>query len=361
MVLPKKCKIVNVGKRRDGRERFWCLEHKADATAKYGLRAPRCRCANDPPIGKHEILKLDIRKYEGGVGIWGAVPPVYDTTSEIVEVGVHVHARRNVGSKKEIDGTYRRVDIVAPSQYRASNIISVSDADAIHHTISSVFELEVCYVECEHCQFPHLDCGSFAVYPHRVHLCAGCGKMFRASRKNIGNPIRRVKDVFAEYRRPTKEVGRKIEFSQSDFGGGIQIWGSNPAAIWTAKREEEEGIHIHAFGAAGAIEKDETYSSVTIDGISLEANPVRVLMAQLSLPHIASRVVSLDCPSCGQPHFDTRECALVPHIEHECDHCGKKFTNVGRLKKTISNPALGWFITLQGKSERPRKPLESAL
>jgi hypothetical protein len=30
---------------------------------------------------------------------------------------------------------------------------------------------------------------------------------------------------------------------------GIQIWGSNPAILWTGSQIEEEGIHIHAAGA----------------------------------------------------------------------------------------------------------------
>src|SRR6267378_3294771 len=34
-----RCKIVVVGKRRDGGTRYWCLKHRADATAKYGRRA----------------------------------------------------------------------------------------------------------------------------------------------------------------------------------------------------------------------------------------------------------------------------------------------------------------------------------
>ena len=33
------CRIGLVGKRRDGASRYWCFEHKADATAKYGKRA----------------------------------------------------------------------------------------------------------------------------------------------------------------------------------------------------------------------------------------------------------------------------------------------------------------------------------
>ena len=45
------CHIVSVGKRRDGGTRYWCLQHKADATAKYGKRARTCRAAHVRPGG----------------------------------------------------------------------------------------------------------------------------------------------------------------------------------------------------------------------------------------------------------------------------------------------------------------------
>ena len=32
------CLVTAVGLRRDGRTRYWCLAHKADATGKYGRK-----------------------------------------------------------------------------------------------------------------------------------------------------------------------------------------------------------------------------------------------------------------------------------------------------------------------------------
>src|SRR5690348_10184978 len=87
------CKVVLVGKRRDGKPRYWCLEHHADATAKYGKRATKCRAAHLPPLRREDILRLDIDRYKGGVALWGAVLAVYDTTIQPMELGVHVHAR----------------------------------------------------------------------------------------------------------------------------------------------------------------------------------------------------------------------------------------------------------------------------
>ena len=100
------CRIVSVGKRRDGGTRYWCLLHKADATAKYGKPAKSCRASHIAPIRSEDILFLDIDRYKGGVALWGAVPAVYDTTRLPMERGIHVHARVSVDSSKEMDYTY---------------------------------------------------------------------------------------------------------------------------------------------------------------------------------------------------------------------------------------------------------------
>ena len=90
----KECRIVAVGKRRDGGTRYWCLQHRADATAKYGRRAKRCRYADQPPLQPRDVLRLDSAEFPGGIALWGAVPPIYDTTRLPLDRGIHVHARR---------------------------------------------------------------------------------------------------------------------------------------------------------------------------------------------------------------------------------------------------------------------------
>ena len=42
-----------------------------------------------------KVLDLNLDQYPGGVGLWGAVPPVYDTTRLPLDFGIHVHARRD--------------------------------------------------------------------------------------------------------------------------------------------------------------------------------------------------------------------------------------------------------------------------
>src|SRR5579862_6419192 len=106
------CDITAVGKRRDGGTRYWCLTHKADATAKYGRRAKVCRAAHLPPILPEEVLELNLDQYSGGVALWGAVPPVFDTTRLPLDFGIHVHARKHTGGDKVIDRTCRAVRLI---------------------------------------------------------------------------------------------------------------------------------------------------------------------------------------------------------------------------------------------------------
>ena len=80
----------------------------------------------------------------------------------------------------------------------------------------------------------------------------------------------------------SRTAEKTLDIKQSEYPGGLQIWGSNPAFLWTSEKHEEEGIHIHAFKKEGQIEPDEddTFREFTIDGIKLDPLMVRVLMAQ---------------------------------------------------------------------------------
>jgi len=332
------CNVVAVGKRRDGGTRYWCIQHKADATAKYGKPAKVCRAAHIPPIDPKEMFSLNIDKYKGGIALWGAVP-IYDTTTLPMDRGIHVHARRHVGAKKEMDRTFRAVRIMGDRLPKEG--IFVSELDAIYCMATSVFGFEMAHVTCSYCGHPHLDRDWFSVHPDRRHLCAGCGRHFSDDRTAIGNPISGIREACGVKKQKTKPAGRKLDIRQADYPGGIQIWGSNPALVWTSDDAEEEGIHVHAFAKAGAHPaKDDTFSKVVIDGIELDPRMVRVLMAQMSLPSLKDRVTVITCPSCKIAPFETAESAFTPTVGHACGRCGRKLTARGRLRKTISNPLL---------------------
>lgn len=345
------CQIIPVGKRRDGGMRYWCIEHKADATAKYGKPAAQCRYAHIPSITEAEILDLNLQNYQGGVALWGAVPPVYDTTQQSLDRGIHVHARRTIGGEKEIDGTYRAVRLIEDHKRSSKEGIFVPELEAIYYLVSSTFGYSMKYVECSLCHFPHLDKDWFSVHAHQRHLCAGCGQYFRDTEVAVGNPIIKIQKIFDNAGRFAKQAAKSINIRQSEYPEGIRIWGSNLAILWTGAHQEEEGIHVHASGKAKI---DDTFFKVTIDDIHLDPAMVQVLMAQNVLPHIAGRVTNIQCPKCDEPHFDTGELAFTPHEEHSCDKCGLEFRSKGRIRKVIGNPMVG--ILDQLAKTAPRSP-----
>jgi DNA-directed RNA polymerase subunit RPC12/RpoP len=285
---------------------------------------------------------------------------VYDTTSLPYDRGVHVHARKVVGGKKEIDETYRTIILVDDVPGRTRTNFAISELDAIYYMTSSVFGRTMRYVECTLCGYPHLDRDWFSLHAHRRHLCAACGRQFRDIEIGIGNPLIRISEIFGFNRHKIKKARKRIQINQAKYPGGIQIWGSNPAFLWTdSSRSEEEGIHIHIVSDNGSdVEVDETYAQVEIDGERLDPGMVRVLMAQMALPHISGRVIDIRCPKCGEAHFDGGDLAVIPHEIHTCDHCGFKFRSKGRLRKTIGNPILGTLSRLsetaiRAPQERP--------
>jgi transposase-like protein len=351
--IAKDCRIVSVGKRRDGGTRYWCLQHRADATAKYGRRGKRCRYADQPPMRPQDVLQLDPQQYPGGVALWGAVPPVYDTTRQPLDRGIHVHARREPRGKKDIDWTYRGVRLITGSNGKANTSLAVSELDAIYFMVSSVFGYGTKYIQCTRCGHPHLDKDWFSVHAHRRHLCAGCGKTFPDTELGIGNPIAAIQATLGQ-RKQVKPARRRLLLKQADFQGGIQIWGSNPAIVWTASQHEEEGIHVHAFGREDdeKPELDETFSEVVIDGVALDPIMVRTLMAQSALPHIAGRVRGFTCPKCRQTHFSTGEAAFTPMVEYSCARCHHVFVSSGRLRKVIGNPCVDTLSALAAHAVR---------
>ena len=346
------CHVVPVAKRRDGGTRYWCLQHRADATEKYGKPASRCRAANIPPISPEEIFPLEIDKYKGGIALWGAVPAVYDTTRFPMDRGIHVHTRLTVDADKEMDRTFRAVRVT--SKRLPKDGIFVSELDAIYYMATSVFGFGMKHITCSYCGYPHLDRDWFSVHAHRRHLCAGCGKHFRDNETAIGNPILGVRDACGITTQKPKLSNRKLDIRQVDFPGGIQIWGSNAAFLWTRDRAEEKGIHVHAFKKMGPKpDLDETYGEVTVDGAKLNASMVRILMAQSALPSLKNRVLPIDCPSCHRAQFAVGELAFTPTETHTCNRCGRKFAAPGRLRKTIANPLPRLLAKLAENAPRP--------
>ena len=332
------CEIVAVGKRRDGGTRYWCLVHRADATAKYGRRALVCRGSEIPVISEEETLDLHLKHYPGGVALWGAVAPIYDTTRRELDRGIHVHARKELGKTKVLDETVRAVCVFAEGMPTEGTV--VTELDAIYYMVSSVFGYKTKPIACTYCGAWHLDRDWFSVHPHQRHLCASCGRYFRDHEFGIGNPTEFLRAALRMPASATKPAGRTVDIRQSEYPGGVQIWGSNPAFLWTSPVEEEEGIHMHAFASDDdtAPRIDDTFSQVVMDGVCLDPAMVRTSMAQAALPHLGGRILSADCPSCGTPKFCRAAAAFSPSRRHKCDSCRQEFAPPCGVRKTILNP-----------------------
>jgi transposase-like protein len=333
------CRIEQVGKQRNGKPRFWCSVHHASATGRYGARLSTCEGAyRDSNRGK--ALELNPYDYPGGVALWGAVPAVYDTTNLAPELGIHVHARNESASVKEIDDTFEAVTICCQRDLLDQSRAVITREAAVSYYITRFLKRDITHLFCPHCSELHLDSNFFAVKPHRRHLCHGCGRYFQDDRKAVANPIHLIRAKFSLFQndRAPVRAPRTLHLCQKDFLGGIQVWASNPALLWTAERPEEEGLHIHAFDERGEYMIDETYASVKIDNIDLDEMHVQYYMAQSALPYLASKVASLNCPRCGSAHFDQGEDAFFPHKQHPCESCGHSFSTPGRRRLIVGNP-----------------------
>jgi NAD-dependent SIR2 family protein deacetylase len=282
---------------------------------------------------------MDQQRYPGGIAIWGAVPPAFNSSRRAVDRGVHVHARETPNGTKVIDQSYPAVTFNIGGDLFNPRRAVITAPTAISYLASTVACLEPKHLYCVHCGEVHLDADYYAVHPHKRHLCHACGRNFQDSARGVSNPIVVVQKLFKP-RTPPIRPGRCFDIRQREFLGGIQLWGSNPALIWTADKAEEEGIHVHAYPEHDTDEgmEDNTFDDVRIDGVHLDEVQLRYLMVQNSLAYLKGKIVSLDCPSCGTHHFDEGRDAFHPHINHPCHVCKTVLRSTGRNQKTVSNP-----------------------
>jgi hypothetical protein len=185
---------------------------------------------------------------------------------------------------------------------------------------------------------------------------AGLGALAVGVHGLVNDSILEANKDLEDRPRESRVSDRNLDIKQADFPGGIQIWGSNPAFLWTSDRPEEEGIHVHAYRGPSEIpDLGETYGKVTIDGIKLEPSMGRTLMVQSALPSIEGQVRSVCCPSCGEAHFSTGGPAFTPLSTHTCKRCGHEFAARERLRKSIGNPLSSIFVALAEKAPRGRQ------
>ena len=333
------CQIRDVGKARSGHSRFWCVAHGANATGRYGACLSQCERAHldiDPAL----VLDLDLERYPGGIALWASVDPIIDTTTLPPERGVHVHAREEAGGKKIVDDTFPAVSVAYKRDLIDYGRALITHETAVSYYVARFLGREITCLFCTYCGDPHLDAEFFAIKPHRRHLCHGCGRYFSVEQRTISNPLALARSELGiqKTQRAPVRATRALALRTADHPGGIQVWASNPAIIWTADRPEESGIHLHAYAADGSRDYDDTYGAVSIDGVVLDERQVAQLMAQQAVSHLRGKVGALTCPSCGAEKFDEGEEGFWPRANHECRECGTRFPTPGRRRLVVSNP-----------------------
>lgn len=342
------CAVEAVGKQRNGKPRFWCMTHQSSATGKYGRRLERCEGAYRA-ADRSQATELDPAAYPGGLALWGAVKPVYDTSRVGVEEGVHVHAREEVNGDKVIDGTFSTVTLPLMRNLFDASKALITVETAVASYVSRFLDRPMMSLFCTYCGEPHLDSEWFAVKPHKRHLCHNCGKIFPVNERCISNPLVSLRHMLRDRgeTRSLEPAVEELDLKQADYPGGLQIWASNEALLWTSPEPEKEGIHVHAYAADGVTRLiDDTYAEVTIDGTRLDKDHLRYFMAQQALKYLDGKVVSLRC-TCGEAYFDAGEAAFRPHSDHRCKRCDTHLRSKGRRKKVVSNPFVDTVAVLR--------------
>lgn len=273
------CEFVEAGKARNGAERWWCRTHqthwgvKADhaAFAKFGVM----RCANHTQLMNYVVAPMTVDLGEHAeVGVWCSMPAAL-STEEIQSrpPKIHVHVRPTKGGKKSVDRDFNAMSVLYHDHVRLFNS---DDITRVNITPPAAFDF-VCGLEagrpmdcvnCSHCGYPHLDLGDFARKPHSKHFCGNCGRDSTWSKKPIvSTPLKPMHDQFArtlKYETPNRSLDL-----DAHAGCGYTIWASTPAAIWTAERPQEFGIHVHVHDGANRI-IDDTFGEVRLNGALLD-------------------------------------------------------------------------------------------
>jgi transposase-like protein len=297
------------------------------------------------------VLDLSPAEYPGGIAMWGALPAVYNTSIAPDEFGVHVHARLKVGGKKSLDETFDLVRVQLPDLQGEQQFFTVNGDAAARYNIATILGVELTDLQCPSCHIVHSDNDFNLVHPHEHHICEACGTTWSSGAPTVSNPVMLLKKMCGDdqqYRTIIDPVGRTINQPQSRFPGGVQIWGSNPAIVWTSPKPEEGGLHFHAFKTRKIMpDVDETYGTVTLDGLFLDAEQVRYIMAQRMLEFLQGRIVALSCPHCCRPHFDRLQYSVTPHALHRCEHCDFDFNSPSETPLCVSNPVIAMLDRLQ--------------
>lgn len=283
VILP--CDIVECGKFRNGKQRWWCRTHQVHWGTKADIEQAtvselgiRCSNSTQPMDYAKEPLVLNPEDYSGGIGVWAALPTAINTTSEpdIETTAIHVHARLEPRGKKSIDGNHLAIVIAANEHLPLFNNVSIkrvviAPPAALAYLEAVVDGLKLDTLYCNKCNHPHLDLGSFAKRTHKKHFCGNCGVDSNWSKEPIvSSPLKELSDRFNPNPRFSAS-DRKLDlrdYSDCQF----KVWASTPAILWTSELAQETGIHVHIYQKSQKIVDDTFGEVIWLDGSTLERN-----------------------------------------------------------------------------------------
>lgn len=286
------CDFVNAGKFRHGAERWWCRTHQTHWGTKGDQEAldrfGEMRCANHTQPMHYVVSPLALNLNDHAeVGIWCSMPAALSTVPiKPRPPRIHVHVREDADRKKIIDRDFFAISLLYNEQLQ---LFGNKDITRVNITPPSAFEFvcslesrrEMSCINCSHCGYPHLDLGDFARTPHRKHFCGNCGRDSTWSAGPIvSTPLKPLHDQYADslkYETPD----RSLNLDEYE-GCSYTIWASTPAILWTAKRPQEFGIHVHVHRGTERV-VDETFGQVILDGEPLERSALIQSMIDRSI------------------------------------------------------------------------------
>jgi hypothetical protein len=283
------CDIVEAGKMRNGAKRWWCRTHQRHWGTKGDIKAAaaagQMRCANYLQRMSYVINPPHIQiEDHAEVGIWCSMP------SPLTSKGparprrpkIHVHVRNVPGADKVIDQDYEALSLhynPADWLFRNTDItkVHVTPPAAMEFVLALEHGLPTGCIHCRDCGCPHLDLGSFAKTAHVKHLCGNCGRDNTWSKTPMAStPLAPLHDQFSK---ATQYIDVTTTLNIDDYPGAqFALWASTPAVLWTAKRPQERGIHVHLLKDGKWI-KDETFGTVIYQGKKLDRASLLKTMA----------------------------------------------------------------------------------
>ena len=283
---PSSCDFVRAGKSRNGRERWWCRRHLASWGSQQDVRraerlgAKTCCLAHANIEHVSVPMVIDLERYEE-VGIWCSLPPAISTRPIVPRSPrIHVHVRNSAEGEKIIDRDFRAIAVLA-NQVDAwkrdgnDSYVAITPPAAFDYVCAQLDGRPLCCVSCPRCDTPHLDLGDFARRLHRKHTCGQCGHDFYSPDAAISSPLHALAS------RVTRDVHAIVPPRTLDLdefqGCSYTVWGSTPAVLWTARRPQEIGIHVHV-EREGRRVVDETFGTVLLNGRPLQREELLSLM-----------------------------------------------------------------------------------